>query len=82
MDAAIGEMKRIDADYLAPEISMLDAEALSRSWELDVRLLPWTVNDREDLQRLLRHDTVAGAITDKPRIALGLRRMIGAARPL
>jgi glycerophosphoryl diester phosphodiesterase len=71
---ALPDFERIDADYLLPYIESLDAESLALSVRLGLRLIPWTVNRRADLRRLLGETCVAGMITDRIRLALGLRR--------
>lgn len=72
---ALHDAERLEADYLAPEIGMLDARSLAARRASPLPLLPWTVNDREDLKRLLEEDSVAGIITDQLRVALDLRRL-------
>jgi glycerophosphoryl diester phosphodiesterase len=72
-DRAVEEMERVDADWLVPEVEMLNSQAIEYFRTHGIRLLPWTVNERDDLNRLLREDAVTGVITDRTDIALELR---------
>lgn len=74
-DRAVEEMERVDADWLVPEVEMLNSQAIAYFRTNGIRLLPWTVNERGDLNRLLREDAVSGLITDRTVIALELRRI-------
>ena len=74
-DRAVEEMERVDADWLVPEVEMLNSQAIEYFRTNGIRLLPWTVNEGGDLNRLLREDAVIGLITDCPVIALELRRI-------
>jgi glycerophosphoryl diester phosphodiesterase len=76
---ALPDFERVEADYLLPYIEPLDAESLALSARLGLRLIPWTVNRREDLRRLLAEACVTGIITDRTRLALGLRRAFSVA---
>jgi glycerophosphoryl diester phosphodiesterase len=70
---AVEEMERVNADWLVPEVEMLNSEAIAYFRTYGIRLLPWTVNESDDLNRLLREDAVTGVITDRTDIALELR---------
>jgi glycerophosphoryl diester phosphodiesterase len=72
-DRAVEEMESVEADWLVPEVEMLNSEAIAYFRTNGIRLLPWTVNERGDLNRLLREDAVSGLITDRTVIALELR---------
>lgn len=63
-------------DFLAPEESVLDKDALDRAAEQRVPLVPWPVNDRARLEFLLKHDIVAGVITDEVARALTVKRRV------
>ena len=43
---------------------------------LHVPVLPWTVNDPEVIERLMRAPAVRGVITDRPRLAVETRRRL------
>ena len=74
---ARSDLERIEADYLLPYIESLDAGSLALAARLGLHLIPWTVNRREDVRRLLGETCVTGLITDRTRLALGLRRAFG-----
>lgn len=74
-DRAVEEMELVDADFLVPEVEMLNPQALGYFRAQGVRVLPWTVNERDDVNRLLRADVVSGLITDRAVMALELRRI-------
>jgi glycerophosphoryl diester phosphodiesterase len=73
----ISEAERLGADYLVPDIAMLDPGSLRAERTSHLPLLPWTVNGREDLKRMLKENSVAGIITDEIRDGLELRRSVG-----
>jgi glycerophosphoryl diester phosphodiesterase len=74
-DQVAEELARVEADYLIPEASLLNEQDLAHSTSSGIPLLPWTINRRDELQRLLHVEAVAGLITDRPTLALRLRRI-------
>ncbi len=62
------------ADFLAPHHAIVDDALLRAAGEAPVELLPWTVNEPDQIERLLRERSVSGVITDEPGAALRLRR--------
>ena len=74
--SAFGRFVDLRTDFLAPEESVLDKDALDRAAEQRVPLVPWPVNDPTRLQFLLKHDIVAGVITDKVALAVDVKGRI------
>lgn len=68
---------RNDADFLAPEERLLTPKRLDQAEKERVPLVPWTVNDKKQLEMLLGHPAVAGVITDNVELALGVKRLMG-----
>ncbi len=65
---------RVKADFWVPHWRVLD-EALYRMAEHGGKpLVVWTVNDRRKLKRYLSDPRVCGVITDKPDLAVSVRR--------
>jgi glycerophosphoryl diester phosphodiesterase len=64
------------ADFLAPEESVLDKDSLDCAADQRVPLVPWPVNDPARLEFLLKHDIVAGVITDQVALAVDVKRRI------
>ncbi len=68
------------ADYLVPHFRFADAGLLRQAEAAGRSCLLWTVNDPRALARYLLDPRVAGIISDRPAVALGLRSEL-AARP-
>ena len=75
-DSAIRRFVALRTDFLGPRESVLDKDDLDRAAEQRVPLVPWTVNDRERLEFLLKHGIVAGVITDDVALAVDVKRRI------
>ncbi len=52
-------------DIYSPNYGILTAEHVSRARELGMRIIPWTVNSKEDMERMVELG-VDGLITDYP----------------
>ena len=90
-DTALENFLDIRTDFLAPEENCLinDGRAgapqqrilrekgvLDRAAEQRVPLVPWPVNDRKRLELFLRHESVAGVITDDVRAAIDVKKRL------
>jgi glycerophosphoryl diester phosphodiesterase len=64
------------AAFLAPDHAIADTAMLQAAAEAGTPLVPWTVNDAEALERLMRAPAVSGVITDRPRLAMETRRRL------
>jgi glycerophosphoryl diester phosphodiesterase len=67
--------------FLAPSLAIVDTTLLSRAEAHSIPLLPWTVNDPTDIERLLKAPAVTGVITDRLAAAIE-RRASGAIGPI
>lgn len=76
LDEARDMLERVAPDFWAPDGKTVDAAMLARCEALGLALLPWTINDDNDLRRFLSAMNVAGVITDRTRDALELRRQL------
>jgi glycerophosphoryl diester phosphodiesterase len=72
---ALAALDSLDVDYIVPSADLVAAGLLHR---LDLPALVWTVNEEDQMARLLNDARVAGLITDHPHAALAL---IGNRRP-
>jgi glycerophosphoryl diester phosphodiesterase len=61
------------ADFLGPDCAITDDWLLREAGAARVGLLPWTVNEPDDLRRLLVAPAVVGVITDRTFEALEIR---------
>lgn len=52
----------------SPYYKLLDNKQIEKAHQEDIKIIPWTVNDKEDMQRLLDMG-VDGIITDYPNLA-------------
>jgi glycerophosphoryl diester phosphodiesterase len=57
--------------YLNPHFSLVDCELSAYLHAHDIRMIPWTVNSKEDMLAM-QHIGAAGIITDYPELALAL----------
>lgn len=64
-------VKAEGGDTWAPEHSSLAPDMIAEARALGLRVVPWTVNDPREMERL-RAAGVAGIITDRPDLALSL----------
>ena len=61
----VASMKKIGANVMSPDHQIINPEIVSRLHELGVTVVPWTVNDPADWQKLLDMK-VDGIISDDP----------------
>jgi len=70
------EIRRVETDFWIPNWRVLD-DALFRMAEENAKpLVVWTVNDRRRLKRYLSDPRIYGVITDKPDLAVSVRREV------
>jgi glycerophosphoryl diester phosphodiesterase len=63
MDLAISFARFIKAEALHPDFQLLTDEYTAKIQEKGIRVFPWTVNDKEDIQKM-KSFKVDGIITD------------------
>jgi len=66
---ALAALDSLDVDYIVPRADLVAVGLLDR---LDLPALVWTVNEEDEMARLLDDARVAGVITDHPHAALAL----------
>jgi glycerophosphoryl diester phosphodiesterase len=54
--------------YYSPDYKLVNKELMAKAKKLNIKVLPWTVNSLEEMQKLVDLG-VAGIITDYPDIA-------------
>ena len=59
------------ADIWSPKASTLTPELISKAHKVGLRVVPWTVNDPDDMRDLIEMG-VDGLISDRPDVLLGL----------
>jgi len=64
------------ADYLAPHADIVTPDQLRRAREEHVPLVPWVVNEADQLRLFLAHDAVAGVISNNVELALKIRGVL------
>jgi glycerophosphoryl diester phosphodiesterase len=70
------EINRVETDFWIPNWRVLD-DALFRMAEKNAKpLVVWTVNDRRKLEKYLSDPRIYGVITDKPDLAVSIRREV------
>ena len=75
-DRAFDQFVALGADFLGPQEGLITKDDLDRAAEQRVPLVPWSVNDEKRLEFLLKHDIVAGVITDDVSLAVDVKRRI------
>ncbi len=65
-----GEYATWGASIWSPRASTLDADLMSQAQGAGLLVIPWTVNDPDDMQELIELG-VDGLITDRPDLLLG-----------
>jgi glycerophosphoryl diester phosphodiesterase len=73
-------VKASGAGTWGPDYLDLDAQAVEQARALGLRVVPWTVNRRTDMERMLAFD-VDGMITDRPDLLRALLEERGMAVP-
>jgi len=66
--------KKAKADFLVVHLKLLRVGFLQRARRSHYPVFVWTVNDEETIWRLLHDGSVYGIITDKPDLAVSLRK--------
>jgi glycerophosphoryl diester phosphodiesterase len=66
--------KKAKADFLVAHLKLLWAGFLERARKNHLPVFVWTVNDEETIWKLLHDRTVSAIITDKPELAVSLRK--------
>ena len=61
------------ASIWSPRARLVDAETLEAAHEQGLRVIPWTINDPDEMERLIELG-VDGIITDRPDLLLDYRR--------
>lgn len=65
---------RVKADFWVPHWRVLDEDLFRMAEKSEKPLVVWTVNDRRKLRRYFSDPRVCGVITDKPDLAVSVRR--------
>jgi glycerophosphoryl diester phosphodiesterase len=68
------DIGRVKADFWVPNWRVLDETLFGMAEKQSKPLVVWTVNDRRKLRRYLSDPRVCGVITDKPDLAVSVRR--------
>ncbi len=66
--------KKAKADFLVAHWKLLRVSFLERARRSHLPVFVWTVNDEEMIRKLFREKRVYGIITDKPDLAVSLRK--------
>jgi glycerophosphoryl diester phosphodiesterase len=66
--------KKAKADFLVAHFKLLRFGFLRRARRSHLPVFVWTVNDEETIQKLLNDSRVYAIITDKPDLAVSLRK--------
>lgn len=69
----VGNLKKVDADFLAINASFATRDFVRRAHKLDKDVYVWTVNDSATISKVLNRN-VDGILTDRPRLARDVLR--------
>jgi len=73
VEALTTEILEGDTDWLLPVQSLAAGEMLERMKRAGKKIAVWTVNDTQQMKRLLDDDRIGGIITDRTDAALAVR---------
>ena len=73
---SIKRCKKAKADFLVAHLELLWAGFLERARRRHLPVFVWTVNDKKMIWKLLHDRRVYGIITDKPDLAISLRKKL------
>jgi glycerophosphoryl diester phosphodiesterase len=73
---ALERFRQTGADFLAPDYPMLDQHTVAEATRLHIPLLPWNVNQPDEIRRCLQEPSIFGVITDQPAQALRIRAVV------
>jgi glycerophosphoryl diester phosphodiesterase len=68
--------KKVKVDFLVAHLKLLRLGFLERARRSHLPVFVWTVNDEEMIRKLLHDKSVYAIITDKPELAVSLRRKL------
>ncbi len=68
--------KKVKVDFLVAHLKLLRLGFLERARRSHLPVFVWTVNDGEMIRKLLHDKSVYAIITDKPELAVSLRRKL------
>ncbi|NJN86479.1 MAG: glycerophosphodiester phosphodiesterase [Leptolyngbyaceae cyanobacterium SL_7_1] len=75
VQTVLAQVRELNADFLAPHVSLLTPDWLCHAHQHFLPLWVWTVNDRPTMQRLMGERAIAALITDYSNWALQLREL-------
>lgn len=73
---------RVETDFWIPNWRLLDDALFRMAERVTKPLIAWTVNDRKKLKRYLSDPRIHGVITDRPDLAVSIRRELVSAEAL
>ena len=68
MSVAVGDIGKLEADFLAVNAQFASRQMVRKAHEVDKQVFVWTVNDPVSMSRMMSLG-VDGIITDEPEIA-------------
>jgi glycerophosphoryl diester phosphodiesterase len=66
VQTVLAQLRELNADFLAPHVSLLTPDWLRHAHQHSLPLWVWTVNDASTLQGLMGERAIAALITDDP----------------
>jgi len=75
-------INRVETDFWIPNWRLLDDALFRMAGKNAKPLVVWTVNDRRKLKRYLSDPRIYGVVTDKPDLAVSVRRELVSAEAL
>ena len=80
LSVTVGDMKKIDGDFLAVNASFVDRALVERAHKNGKEVYAWTVNDAPSMSTLISRG-VDGLLTDKPALARSVLQQRAAMSP-
>jgi len=62
------DVKENQLDFIVPDYRFVTRQVLDKAEKQDIQVIPWTVNDKVEIQRFSREPSVYGVVTDNPEL--------------
>jgi len=62
------DVKENQLDFIVPDYRFVSRQVLNEAEKQGIQVIPWTVNDKDKIQRFSREPSVYGIVTDNPKL--------------
>jgi glycerophosphoryl diester phosphodiesterase len=65
-----------EIDFIIPDSIFLSNKLLNNCKTRNLKVIPWTINSKREINKLFKEDSIFGLITDKPDLAVSIGKSI------